>query len=558
VNLHAAAPEVQRGGALPPRTELDSRQWMTSRQAAPKSRSLKVVGSVVVGGMLAALGWVGYQQMHGGAVANAEQPGGTPEFTFDGDTAAPSTPTPLDAAQPPLKNTARETFAAEEAESPAVTSFRRGASSHASKPTSKPEEPADSDNPFARFHPPVQTAHLDELPANAFERKPKRLAAPIAPEAGTVILAGSEAPATHLEPGNPFGSQQTEPMQAEPAGNPFGAGPIETAATSRPQTESADPFASFPQNVTAEAPSTVPAPFGAQMEPAETASSVPSQFGARNSQVVAEAEWATAPATPPVTQVQYQGSAPAPFSPPAQLEQARPVNEQPGLASDPFAPAVAPGQFGGRPYQQPAQYEPGAAAAHEPRRFQPKPATATLDFSDNRAQPTGFDVPQPVKPANDPRDETLHVVQQGETWWNIARQHYGAGRYFQALADYNDPRISKTTQLKPGMKVLVPSAATLDARYGKQMQVNGLAKPVGPAESGLKHGANGPYYVVGQGDTLGSIAQKCLGTTKRTDELFRLNQSQLPNEKSLKVGMSLIMPTDAGGVEAASSIPGRR
>jgi nucleoid-associated protein YgaU len=176
-----------------------------------------------------------------------------------------------------------------------------------------------------------------------------------------------------------------------------------------------------------------------------------------------------------------------------------------------------------------------------------------------RAQSTGFNVPQPAAPANDPQDEKLHVVQQGETYWSISRQQYGAGRYFQALAEYNKPRISDQQALKPGMKVLVPSVLTLETRYGKLMQASGHAKPPAKPQAGLRFNSQGqPLYIVGEGDTLGEIATRYLGKTLRSDEIYQMNKEQLPTANSLKPGMVLVMPNDAAETGPASSIPGRR
>ncbi|HVJ67540.1 MAG TPA: LysM domain-containing protein, partial [Caulifigura sp.] len=181
-----------------------------------------------------------------------------------------------------------------------------------------------------------------------------------------------------------------------------------------------------------------------------------------------------------MTPVQFQ-SEPAQAAPPGGFEpEARPIN-----GSSPFesrqTPALSkPAATDWSGFEsQPAAMEPAASRKAAAR---PTYSPGVERVSSNN----GFNAPQPVIPANDPRDEKLHVVQQGETYWSIARQHYGAGRYFQALAEYNKPRISDQQSLKPGMKVLVPSANTLETRYGKLMQVSGHAKPPAKPKSGLQ------------------------------------------------------------------------
>jgi nucleoid-associated protein YgaU len=517
--------------ALPPRTQFDSQQWLNSRQPSRKGTWIKRSGAVLVTGLLGALGWVGYQQLPA-ATARSDSTASDKTLLLEGDTA--TSPDASFAFSRPKAAEPAETASAIESPFDAPVAFHQPTPP---KPTASPSSPTDSnDNPFAAFA-PKQTAMapVEETPAaeSPFAQAPPQIEPASRRRHMEVTQVSNEAPATSAV--ELFGvAGQSEP--------PASANPAPEQSEPAPQTTSTDPFAAF-------GPQTAPA------HAVESASTVPGQFGGQRNPAAAasEAEWTVQQPAQAVTQTQFASEPAQPA--PAQFEpHAKPLQTANDFVAEP-SPALTrtPATAEYNPFEtQPAVSEPRAAA----RRATPQPVYIPATES---AQTSGFNVPQPAAPANDPRDEALHVVQQGETYWSIARQHYGAGRYFTALAEYNKPRISDQTALKPGMKVLVPSAVTLDARYGKSMQASGLAKPPAKPQSGLRVDAQGrPLYVVGEGDTLGEISRRYLGKTSRSEEISRLNQEQLPNPNKLKAGMILLMPNDAAEVQSASSIPARR
>jgi len=502
-------------------------------------------GAVLVTGLLSALGWVGYQQLPA-AAAKPETASNEDTLTFEGETAAAE----VDLAfEQPRATQAREP--GEPSPFDAAAAFQR---TQPAVKTAEPPAPESGGNPFAAFA-PKQTAMAPE--ESSLKQPSRRMsAASRDADAGAVMLASNESPAASsavdvIEVGG-----QSEPLPADP-------GPLEFAgAQSEPAVAAQDdPFAAFAPPAIPAPPATaeVPAGFGAQAqsEPApvdvEWAVSVPSSV--TQAQFSADPEQANTQPGAFNSEAAQVGTEPAPFAAPAQIEpEAKPIDTANEFAASP-APGrnSAPAEANWPAFeQQPATMEPAAS----PRRGRPRQEYSPAV---EPAQTTSFNVPQPAAAANDPRDETLHVVQHGETYWSIARHHYGAGRYFQALAEYNKPRISDQTSLKPGMKVLVPSAETLDIRFGKLMQASGLAKPPAQPRAGLRVDAQGrSLYVVGEGDTLGEIAQRYLGKVSRQEEICRMNQEQLPNPNKLKAGMILVMPEDAIEVQPASSIPGRR
>jgi nucleoid-associated protein YgaU len=470
-----------------------------------------------VTGLLGALGWVGYQQLPA-AAPKGESTKTDEQFVLEGDTASPPeaefefarTKTVEPAEVPPLESSPFDTPHAFQPTPAAVTAAEQSAAGPA-------------DNPFAAFT-PKQTAMAAE--ETAFAQPPRIHPTPRRRDLA-VTPAANEAPAVSaVELFEIAGQSEPAPP---PNTTPDQSAPTPDAA--------ADPFAAFAtQPVPSTGPaSTVPAPLGGQNQAAS---------------ITADAEWAAQPA---VTPVQFAPNPAFAAAPPQFQPEAKPIEAANRFAPEPVPALDRAPTAEWPPFDQhPATIEPRVS----PRRMAQQPIDSP---SNEPAQTTSFNVPQPTAPANDPRDEELHVVQQGETYWSIARQHYGAGRYFQALAEYNKPRISDQASLKPGMKVLVPSAVTLDTRYGKAMQVSGLAKPPAKPHAGLRIDPQGrPLYVVGEGDTLGEISRRYLGKTSRSEEISRLNQEQLPNPNKLKAGMILVMPDDAAEVQSASSIPGRR
>ena len=138
--------------------------------------------------------------------------------------------------------------------------------------------------------------------------------------------------------------------------------------------------------------------------------------------------------------------------------------------------------------------------------------------------------------------EQVHSVRAGDSYWTISRQHYGTARYFQALSAYNKTRVRNPRQMRPGMKVLVPSRELLESRFASLVPTaGGAARTIG-----FQVDANGhPIYTVGADDTLTGIARAHLGRTSRWIQIYRMNRDQLPSPHKLKLGTILRMPADA-------------
>ncbi len=155
--------------------------------------------------------------------------------------------------------------------------------------------------------------------------------------------------------------------------------------------------------------------------------------------------------------------------------------------------------------------------------------------------------------------DQVYEVQHADNYWNISKVVYGKGGYFRALAKYNLNRIQNPNKLSLGMKVLVPSVDELHQRYPKDCPRRISTTKDGRKtllESGFRLDPKGnPTYIVGGGDTLGSIAQGHLGRASRWVQIYQMNRDAVKNPKKLKIGTVLQLPADASRVRLVQKNP---
>jgi nucleoid-associated protein YgaU len=168
------------------------------------------------------------------------------------------------------------------------------------------------------------------------------------------------------------------------------------------------------------------------------------------------------------------------------------------------------------------------------------------------------------EPAGDPLlpvssgSERRYVVEPGDSLYRIAEKMYRDGSLHKALAEYNKDKIPSAAALRVGVTLRVPPRDVLlgQARLGPKAQADTTPANVTPAGAATKPVAAKPEaakaparpeaagrtYTVKSGDTLGTIAQRQLGTSKRWRELLEANKGVLSDEDDLKVGMTLRLP----------------
>ena len=97
---------------------------------------------------------------------------------------------------------------------------------------------------------------------------------------------------------------------------------------------------------------------------------------------------------------------------------------------------------------------------------------ATPPRRDPFVAPAGLQQPIPQQPITEstpmPTSAAAYVASPGDSWWGLAEQAYGDGRFYRALFAWNrkiDPRVS----LAPGTRLEMPSRARLEAAWPKLM-----------------------------------------------------------------------------------------
>lgn len=184
-------------------------------------------------------------------------------------------------------------------------------------------------------------------------------------------------------------------------------------------------------------------------------------------------------------------------------------------------------------------------------------------------------------PGNNPTStpapgEKTYVVVDGDNFTKVAKKLYGDGGLWKKLAEANSDRV-KGDSLRVGMKLRAPSVETLT---GKAAAPSLAAKPTTSEKSAATadHAAAKPNekspkkgdkagdksaekpadktkskkpetsevkyasYTVKKGDTLGTIAQRTLGSSTRADELVKVNSTVLEDVDNIPIGAVIKVP----------------
>jgi nucleoid-associated protein YgaU len=159
-----------------------------------------------------------------------------------------------------------------------------------------------------------------------------------------------------------------------------------------------------------------------------------------------------------------------------------------------------------------------------------------------------------AKPA---KEDRWHTVASGDSAYSIAKKYYGNGEAWKALAKYNKDRIGSNGSVRVGVRVRIPEASVLgikgktevakaepskaDAKKSEQTKQLEKALVKQPEKAADKASTKGNTYTIKSGDSLAKIAQTQLGTTKRMQEIMKLNPS-IKNADDIRVGQVLTMP----------------
>lgn len=147
-----------------------------------------------------------------------------------------------------------------------------------------------------------------------------------------------------------------------------------------------------------------------------------------------------------------------------------------------------------------------------------------------------------TKTAAIPDNVKLYTIQKGDTLMKIAEKNYGSGKLWHELAKYNGIADSG---VRIGAKLKLPSREALTGKPQPALSQSALASKtpaptskITPSKPAAK--AEPATYTVKPGDTLGLIAQKALGASKRWQEIVDLNK--LDDEDTISTGTVLKLP----------------
>jgi nucleoid-associated protein YgaU len=174
----------------------------------------------------------------------------------------------------------------------------------------------------------------------------------------------------------------------------------------------------------------------------------------------------------------------------------------------------------------------------DPSMISQKPSSAEA------ARPVGAAGPQnpPVKPDAARPPDRLHTVKKSETLYAIAKQYYGSGELWKPLAEYNKDRVGKNGVIREGASIRIPPKPVLTGKPDPQPAKPEPVTPAAKAIAADTRVAGAETYTVQSGDTLGQIALKVLGSSRRWPDLLKVNKSLIDDEDHLMVGMVLKVP----------------
>ena len=129
-----------------------------------------------------------------------------------------------------------------------------------------------------------------------------------------------------------------------------------------------------------------------------------------------------------------------------------------------------------------------------------------------------------------------YITRNGDSWWSIATEFYGDGRYFRALYQHNAKMLQVSEQLVSGTRVATPDLNFLHENYGQHCPADKLE-----ASTARRHS-----YTTAQGDTLFGIARKITGQASKYLEIYQLNRDRLPARMNhltrLPADIELVLP----------------
>ena len=136
--------------------------------------------------------------------------------------------------------------------------------------------------------------------------------------------------------------------------------------------------------------------------------------------------------------------------------------------------------------------------------------------------------------------DILHTVLEGETLRSICSAHYGDSGLTKSVAEWNN--IQNADKLEIGQMISLPTRSVLIASNMSSTFEAITAQKIEVTQNEHSLAVAMNSYTVQKGDTLSEIAQKVMGSTKKTQLLIDINRDVMPDPNSIRPGMVLQYP----------------
>lgn len=154
-----------------------------------------------------------------------------------------------------------------------------------------------------------------------------------------------------------------------------------------------------------------------------------------------------------------------------------------------------------------------------------------------------------VEHEGQPINIAYHHVSPGESLTAISRKYYGNDSMVKQLAALND--ITDPNEIKEGMRLRIPANAPqlVASSHTQRLQAATADRPTTntntqtpPVQQPATTPANVKTYTVKAGDTLGEIALKTMGTSRKWQKLYEYNKDVLKDPNHVESGTVLKIP----------------
>jgi len=137
----------------------------------------------------------------------------------------------------------------------------------------------------------------------------------------------------------------------------------------------------------------------------------------------------------------------------------------------------------------------------------------------------------------------VHFVAKGESLFGIAKRYYGDGNQWRRIAEHNRGKVSADGAVREGVRLEIPGVAGTVAPDRSRVQPESRPQPREASPRSTEPARPGPTtYTVRRGDTLGEIAQRTLGSSRRMSDLLAANKGRIDDPDDIRAGMVLTIP----------------